>query len=93
MRGSAAAGAGAVAIRVVIADDHPIYRSGLAGVLADADDIDVGVGEGDDERDGVVGRRVGVDEERTAGHTSGDHRSRTRLRLRWRSPLRAVGVV
>jgi DNA-binding NarL/FixJ family response regulator len=28
-------------IRVVIADDHPVYRSGLAGVLADADDIDV----------------------------------------------------
>jgi DNA-binding NarL/FixJ family response regulator len=28
-------------IRVLIADDHPVYRSGLAGVLADADDIDV----------------------------------------------------
>src|SRR5690242_3011106 len=34
-------------IRVVIADDHPVYRSGLAGVLADADDIDV-VGEAAD---------------------------------------------
>jgi DNA-binding NarL/FixJ family response regulator len=28
-------------IRVLIADDHPVYRSGLAGVLAEADDIDV----------------------------------------------------
>jgi DNA-binding NarL/FixJ family response regulator len=28
-------------IRVVIADDHPVYRSGLAGVLTDAEDIEV----------------------------------------------------
>jgi DNA-binding NarL/FixJ family response regulator len=28
-------------IRVLIADDHPVYRSGLAGVLAEAGDIDV----------------------------------------------------
>jgi DNA-binding NarL/FixJ family response regulator len=34
-------------IRVVLADDHPVYRSGLAGVLADADDIEV-VGEAAD---------------------------------------------
>ncbi|HEU4423542.1 MAG TPA: response regulator transcription factor [Pilimelia sp.] len=31
-------------VRVLIADDHPVFRSGLAGVLADAGDITV-VGE------------------------------------------------
>jgi DNA-binding NarL/FixJ family response regulator len=33
-------------IRVVIADDHPVFRRGLCGVLGEADDIEV-VGEAD----------------------------------------------
>jgi DNA-binding NarL/FixJ family response regulator len=34
-------------VRVLVADDHPVYRSGLAGILADAGDIEV-VGEAAD---------------------------------------------
>jgi len=36
-------------VRVVVADDHPMYRYGLAAVLAQHDDIDVvaSVGDGD----------------------------------------------
>ena len=30
-----------MSIRVVVADDHPMYLLGLAAVLAQADDIDV----------------------------------------------------
>jgi DNA-binding NarL/FixJ family response regulator len=30
-----------VTIRVVIADDHPVFRDGLAGVLAECDEIEV----------------------------------------------------
>jgi DNA-binding NarL/FixJ family response regulator len=33
-------------IRVVIADDHPVYRAGLSGVLQEATDIEI-VGEAD----------------------------------------------
>ena len=29
------------AIRVVLADDHPVYRQGLAAVVSDADDVDL----------------------------------------------------
>jgi DNA-binding NarL/FixJ family response regulator len=28
-------------VRVLLADDHPVYRKGLAGVLAEADDIEI----------------------------------------------------
>ena len=28
-------------IRVLIADDHPIFRNGLAGLIADTDDLEV----------------------------------------------------
>ena len=31
-------------IRVLIVDDHPVYRDGLAGILREADDIEI-VGE------------------------------------------------
>src|SRR3954466_9518878 len=41
------------AIRVVIADDHPIVRAGLAQMLGDVEDIDV-VGLGATGRDAVV---------------------------------------
>jgi DNA-binding NarL/FixJ family response regulator len=34
-------------VRVLVADDHPVYRSGLAGVLAEAGDVTV-VGEAAD---------------------------------------------
>lgn len=40
-------------IRVLVADDHPIYRAGLVGLLATADDLDV-VGEGGDGREAVA---------------------------------------
>jgi DNA-binding NarL/FixJ family response regulator len=39
-------------IRVVVADDHPIVRSGIVGLLSSADDIDV-VGEAGDGAEAV----------------------------------------
>ena len=39
-------------IRVLVADDHPIVRSGIVGLIGAADDIDV-VGEADDGADAV----------------------------------------
>ncbi|MFJ4073627.1 LuxR family two component transcriptional regulator [Curtobacterium sp. PhB137] len=39
-------------IRVVVADDHPIVRSGIVALLQDADDIDV-VGQASDGRTAV----------------------------------------
>jgi DNA-binding NarL/FixJ family response regulator len=40
-------------IRVLVADDHPVYRKGLAGVLAEGDDIEV-VGEATDGADALT---------------------------------------
>lgn len=40
-------------IRVVVADDHPIYRDGLVGLLAVTDDLEV-VGQGGDGREAVA---------------------------------------
>ena len=39
-------------IRVVLVDDHPVVRSGLAGLLGGEPDIEV-VGEASDGREGV----------------------------------------
>ena len=39
-------------IRVLVADDHPIVRSGIVGLIGAADDIDV-VGEAVDGADAV----------------------------------------
>lgn len=38
-----------MSVRVVLADDHPVYRAGLAGLLSTTDDLQV-VGEADDGR-------------------------------------------
>jgi DNA-binding NarL/FixJ family response regulator len=44
-------------IRVLVADDHPVYRSGLAGVLAEGDDIEViGQAENGEETLDLVSR-------------------------------------
>jgi DNA-binding NarL/FixJ family response regulator len=40
-------------IRVLLVDDHPVLRSGLAGLLGGEDDIEV-VGEASDGREGVA---------------------------------------
>lgn len=40
-------------IRVVVADDHPIYRDGLVGLLAVTDDLEV-VGQGGDGREALA---------------------------------------
>jgi DNA-binding NarL/FixJ family response regulator len=40
-------------VRVLLADDHPVYRKGLAGVLAEADDIEI-VGEAADGGDALA---------------------------------------
>jgi len=40
-------------IRVVVADDHPIVRSGIVGLLSSADDVDV-VGEAGDGAEAVA---------------------------------------
>jgi DNA-binding NarL/FixJ family response regulator len=45
-------------IRVLLADDHPVYRKGLAGVLAEADDIEI-VGEAADGAD-VLAQAFGL---------------------------------
>jgi DNA-binding NarL/FixJ family response regulator len=42
-----------VTVRVLVADDHPVYRKGLAGVLAEADDIEI-VGEAADGADALA---------------------------------------
>jgi DNA-binding NarL/FixJ family response regulator len=48
-------------IRVLVADDHPIVRAGIVGLLADADDISV-VGEAADGAEAVAqARRVRPD--------------------------------
>jgi DNA-binding NarL/FixJ family response regulator len=44
-------------IRVLVADDHPIVRSGIVGLLADADDISV-VGEAADGAEAVAQARL-----------------------------------
>ena len=44
-------------IRVLVADDHPIVRAGIVGLLADADDIDV-VGEAADGAEAVAQARL-----------------------------------
>jgi len=44
-------------IRVLVADDHPIVRSGIVGLLADADDIAV-VGEAADGAEAVAQARL-----------------------------------
>ncbi len=50
-----------MALRVLIVDDHPVVRTGLAGMLAAEDDIEV-VGEaGDGEEAVVVARRMRPD--------------------------------
>jgi DNA-binding NarL/FixJ family response regulator len=41
------------AIRVVVVDDHPVYRDGVADALGDAEDIDV-VGTAADGEAGVA---------------------------------------
>src|SRR5690349_21714047 len=43
-RGGDPAGGVVVTVRVLLADDHPVYRKGLAGVLDEADDVEI-VGE------------------------------------------------
>ena len=43
-------------IRVLVADDHPIVRSGIVGILADADDLEV-VGEAADGAEAVAQAR------------------------------------
>jgi DNA-binding NarL/FixJ family response regulator len=51
-----------MSIRVMVVDDHPVYRGGLTGVLAEADDIDL-VGEaasGAEALERVVGLRPDV---------------------------------
>jgi DNA-binding NarL/FixJ family response regulator len=42
-----------VALRVLIVDDHPVVRAGLAGMLAAEDDLEV-VGEADDGAEAVA---------------------------------------
>ena len=49
-------------IRVVVADDHPVFRRGLRGVLEEAADVTV-VGEA---ADGATAVRVAVDRPRTS---------------------------
>ena len=50
-----------VALRVLIVDDHPVVRTGLAGMLAAEDDLEI-VGEaGDGEEAVVVARRMRPD--------------------------------
>ncbi len=44
-------------IRVLVADDHPVVRSGIVGLLADADDIEV-VGEAADGAEAVAQARL-----------------------------------
>lgn len=44
-------------IRVLVADDHPVVRSGIVGLLADADGIDV-VGEASTGREAVERSRA-----------------------------------
>ena len=44
-------------IRVLVADDHPIVRSGIVGILADADDLEV-VGEAADGTEAVAQARL-----------------------------------
>lgn len=46
---SAASGGGAMTIRIVLADDHPVVRRGLLQFFADVDDFDVVAECGDGE--------------------------------------------
>ena len=43
----------AVPVRVALADDHPVYRSGLAGLVSTTDDLKL-VGEADDGRQALA---------------------------------------
>ena len=44
---------GRAVIRVLVADDHPVFRRGLVGVLAESEDIDV-VGEAADGEQAIA---------------------------------------
>jgi DNA-binding NarL/FixJ family response regulator len=50
-----------VALRILIVDDHPVVRAGLAGMLAAEDDIEVVGDAGDGEEAVVVARRMRPD--------------------------------
>ena len=50
-------GAGVTAIRVLLADDHPVVREGLRGMLAAEPDIEV-VGEAASGPEAVAARRA-----------------------------------
>ena len=55
-------------IRVVVADDHPIVRSGIVGLLGSADDIEV-VGEASDGAEAVaLATQLSPDEIRRGSH-------------------------
>jgi DNA-binding NarL/FixJ family response regulator len=49
-------------IRVVLVDDHPIFRRGLLGALEDAHDVEIvaSVSDGDEALDAIVAQRADV---------------------------------